>query len=479
MIVWGGYGQGYGPHNGYLNDGGRYDPATDAWSAPPTQNGAPVGRRDAPAVWTGNAMIAWGGYRYNYYNPDSLAVGTGGRYDPAADSWTATSMGSGVPTPRYDHTAVWTGNEMIVWGGEDHNLNTGTTVFDTGARYCACEGGAVGTWYPDADGDGYGVDTAGIPSCEQPPGYIAEGGDCDDRYASCTIDCTDADSDGMPACAPDCDESNPHCTTDCTDLDADGFCVTTDCDDNYATCITDCTTDVDADGVYDCADSCMDPDGDGYGEPGAAGFTCQGADCAEGNPLCNSDCTDFDVDGFCVTSDCDDQVASCTDDCSDPDGDLVPDCRDNCPGFYNPAQTDADLDGFGAGDGCDCDDTNPDVHPSAPELYDGLDNQCPGDVGYGLVDEMAGSCEWSRHYTYGYKLFWPVQLGATRYEVVRSTDPLFAADCVAVETAETFWLDNEPLSGGTRYYYLVRATQPHIGSWGADSDGVERTAICP
>ena len=34
------------------------------------------------------------------------------------DTWTATSTTS-APDGRYDHTAVWTGSEMIVWGG--HN----------------------------------------------------------------------------------------------------------------------------------------------------------------------------------------------------------------------------------------------------------------------------------------------------------------------------------------------------------------------
>ncbi len=55
-----------------------------------------------------------------------------------------------------------------------------------------------------------------------------------------------------------------------------------------------------------------------------------------------------------------------------------------------------DLDGDGYGDPAsptcryselDCDDTNPDIFPGAPELCDGVDNQCPGDPGYGQVDE--------------------------------------------------------------------------------------------
>src|SRR5947207_8563188 len=67
---------------------------------------APSARRQHTAVWTGTEMIIWGGTN------DS----TGGRYNPAVDMWTATST-TKAPSARTGHTAVWTGNEMIVWGG--------------------------------------------------------------------------------------------------------------------------------------------------------------------------------------------------------------------------------------------------------------------------------------------------------------------------------------------------------------------------
>jgi N-acetylneuraminic acid mutarotase len=54
---------------------------------------------------------------------------TGGRYDPVNDSWVATSLTS-APAPRADHTAVWSGNQMLVWSGGD---TTGS--FNTGGRY--------------------------------------------------------------------------------------------------------------------------------------------------------------------------------------------------------------------------------------------------------------------------------------------------------------------------------------------------------
>jgi len=39
-------------------------------------------------------------------------------YNPSTNTWMATAT-SNVPAARFDHTAVWTGSEMIVWGGYD------------------------------------------------------------------------------------------------------------------------------------------------------------------------------------------------------------------------------------------------------------------------------------------------------------------------------------------------------------------------
>ena len=49
-------------------------------------------------------------------------------------------------------------------------------------------------------------------------------------------------------------------------------CTAADCDDTATLCTTDCA-DSDVDGVYDCKDPCLDPDGDGYGVDGGGG-TC-------------------------------------------------------------------------------------------------------------------------------------------------------------------------------------------------------------
>ncbi|MHB1306967.1 MAG: Kelch repeat-containing protein [Limisphaerales bacterium] len=70
-------------------------------------------RFEHTAIWDGQRMLVWGG---------KLAAGAysanGAMYQPDTDSWTLLST-IGTPTARGGHRAVWTGSEMIVWGGWD------------------------------------------------------------------------------------------------------------------------------------------------------------------------------------------------------------------------------------------------------------------------------------------------------------------------------------------------------------------------
>ena len=122
MIVWGGF-IGTSPSPS-LNTGGKYNPSTNSWTATSTSN-APSAREYHTAVWTGSEMIAWGGLTGGFPNP-IIYFNTGGKYSPTTNSWTATST-SNAPSERSWHTAVWTGSEMIVWGGDGYSgfLNTG------------------------------------------------------------------------------------------------------------------------------------------------------------------------------------------------------------------------------------------------------------------------------------------------------------------------------------------------------------------
>jgi hypothetical protein len=151
MIVWGGTDDG----STGLNTGGRYNPATDSWTAASTGANAPVGRLTHTAVWTGTQMIVWGGRTVQNSSP---ALNSGGRYNPTTDSWTTTSTGANVPTSRSDHSSAWTGTEMIVWGGLSNtfgSLNTGGrynpstdawTTTSTGANVPAARGYHAAVW---------------------------------------------------------------------------------------------------------------------------------------------------------------------------------------------------------------------------------------------------------------------------------------------------------------------------------------------
>ena len=122
MIVWGGL---TGANmNEYLNTGGRYNPTTNTWT-PTSEINAPSSRAFHTAVWTGSEMIVWGGLS----GFGGLKFSDGGRYNPTSDSWSAVTT-TGAPSGRYWHTAVWTGSEMIVWGGWN-----GISNFNDGGRY--------------------------------------------------------------------------------------------------------------------------------------------------------------------------------------------------------------------------------------------------------------------------------------------------------------------------------------------------------
>jgi N-acetylneuraminic acid mutarotase len=309
--------------------GGRYDPVLDSWM--PTSLG-PFATR--PTVWTGTRMIAWGGFSQSSPPEFFSARDTGGRYDPGTNTWTMTSMVD-PPESRSGHTAVWTGDRMLVWGGY---------LYNTGGVYCGCAGGAVQTYYPDADGDGYGVASAAMPSCSPPPGYAAISGDCNDANGGIS-----------PGAAESCNGVDDNCsgTADeglTVDNDGDGFSCSADCDDFAA-------------GVH----------------PGAAEICDKKDSNCDGLLPLNE--RDDDADGFAV----------CQGDCRDDLSAVHPGAPEgcdgldtNCDGLVPVSERDADGDNWRPCQG-DCDDGNPAGYPGAAEVCNGLDDDCDGGV-----DEGAG-----------------------------------------------------------------------------------------
>ena len=117
MIIWGGAISSF-PF--YLGSGAKYNPTTDTWTTITTTSA----RTNHKAVWTGNEMIIWGGFDVNTYN----RTNTGSMYNPTTDAWTVINT-TDAPTARIEHTAVWTGTEMIIWGGSIPGFT------NTGGRY--------------------------------------------------------------------------------------------------------------------------------------------------------------------------------------------------------------------------------------------------------------------------------------------------------------------------------------------------------
>jgi N-acetylneuraminic acid mutarotase len=103
MLVWGG-------HNGtsMLDNGGLYDPKTLSWMV--TNVPAPERRRHHTAVVLDNPprVVVWGGAS------EAGFLDSGGIFDPSANGWTMLPV---VLSARSLHSAVSTGNSMLLWGG--------------------------------------------------------------------------------------------------------------------------------------------------------------------------------------------------------------------------------------------------------------------------------------------------------------------------------------------------------------------------
>lgn len=138
VLVWGGFGEG-----GFLNSGARFDPAEQRW-LPMTTANAPAGRDGHIAVWTGRRLLVWGGRNATGF------LGDGGLYDPGEDRW-ETLTTTGAPSARTEATAVWTGESLLVWGGQGDSgeLSDGAVLqFDASGQPAGWEplpaGGAPG-----------------------------------------------------------------------------------------------------------------------------------------------------------------------------------------------------------------------------------------------------------------------------------------------------------------------------------------------
>ncbi|MBN2797809.1 MAG: putative metal-binding motif-containing protein [Deltaproteobacteria bacterium] len=199
------------------------------------------------------------------------------------------------------------------------------------------------TLYPDGDGDGFGRTEAAVVHTCFLIGHATEGGDCDDD-----------DPDVHPGAEEACDDVD----SDCDGADTPDEPITL-----YAT----------------------DADGDGYGDDDSAflhschlpGALIQGGDCDDDDPGIHPGATDrCDL----VDDDCDGEIDE--DAIVTGDFTLWPD--DDADGYgrdETPIQHSCRPHGYATRSG-DCDDSQSETWPDAPEQCDRADNDCDG-----LVDE--------------------------------------------------------------------------------------------
>jgi N-acetylneuraminic acid mutarotase len=154
LVVWGGGVEGPKSGTRAFDDGASYDPATRLWT--PLAPFPLEARSQHTGVWTGARLLIWGGVdlsRSQVGVPSDVftvpgeeeetsegakLLADGAAYDPVADRW--IPMAPAPLKPRVGHVAVWTGREMLVWGGA--TLKEGPLAFPDGAAYNP----ATNTW---------------------------------------------------------------------------------------------------------------------------------------------------------------------------------------------------------------------------------------------------------------------------------------------------------------------------------------------
>ena len=266
----------------------------------------------------------------------------------------------------------------------------------------------AGTWFADADNDGYGDPSSSTDNCEQPIGYVSDSTDCDDTESAANP----GESEVCDGVDNDCDGDTDEGVTETyyADTDSDGYgdssTTTEDCSlpSGYAADATDCDdtessvnpgaievcndVDDDCDGSIDEGATSIfyeDTDGDGYGDSSStiedcavpSGYSADATDCDDDNAGINPGETEVcdELDNDC-DGDTDEGAAAPQTWYADDDGDsfgdsdlTVEDCE--APSGY-------------VDNGEDCDDGNNTISPDGTEVCNGEDDDCDGSVDEGV-----------------------------------------------------------------------------------------------
>lgn len=129
FCVWGGFQDYSSPLSATTasDPGACYESLSNTW-VNMSAGSSPAARGNHTAVWTGDRICIWGGH-----DPSAFpkTFGNGACYFPQGDYWTPITM-TNAPAARSYHQAVWTGGKMCIWGGV--NLDS-STYYNDGSCY--------------------------------------------------------------------------------------------------------------------------------------------------------------------------------------------------------------------------------------------------------------------------------------------------------------------------------------------------------
>ncbi len=125
ILLWGGN----SPYSlSSVSPGWSFDLSSNQWKKISTTGAPNSMRNDFSSHWTGQKLLIWGGHDnlrdssgVSYF-PYALFYNDGGLYDPVTDTWELFNTPASI-SPRAFHASVWTGTEMLIWGGLTSSSN--------------------------------------------------------------------------------------------------------------------------------------------------------------------------------------------------------------------------------------------------------------------------------------------------------------------------------------------------------------------